>query len=106
MFRWPLFWASGFVLLSNRLIFKLWFQGRNVNEVNASLLLNLINNNFLIFFTENLLILNPYLTPKSETLRPILVTLLKMRPCYSHSTRENVASCKGVPPPLPSRVKG
>ena len=52
--------------------------------------------------------MNPYLPPKSENLRPILVTLLKMRPHYSQSSRENVtppsgtsplASCKGVPPP-------
>ena len=78
------------------------------NEVNASLLLNLINNNFLILLTENFPILNPYLPQKSENLRPILVTLLKMRPHYSQSSRENVtpssgtsplASCKGVPPP-------
>ena len=76
------------------------------NEVNASLLLNLINNNFLILLTENFPILNPYLPQKSENLRPILVTLLKMRPHYSQSSRENVtpssgtsplASCKGVP---------
>ena len=67
------------------------------NAVNASLLLNSINNNFLIFLTENLPILNPYLPPKSENLRPH----------YSHSSRENatpssgtspLASCKGVPP--------
>ena len=39
---------------------------------------------------------------------PILVTLLKMQPYYSHNSRENatpssgtspLASCKGVPPP-------
>ena len=40
------------------------------DAVNASLLLNLINNNFLIFFNENLPILNPYLLQKSENLRP------------------------------------
>ena len=83
------------------------------NEVNASLLLNLINNNFLILLTENFPILNPYLPQKSENLRPILVTLLKMRPHYSQSSRENVtpssgtsplASCKGVP--LPPRGGG
>ena len=77
------------------------------NAVNASFLLNLINNNFLIFLTGNLPILNPYLPQKSENLRPILVTLLKMRPHYSQSSRENVtpsvgisplASCMGVPP--------
>ena len=78
------------------------------NAVNASLLLNLINNNFLIFLTGNLPILNPYLPKNPKICNPILVTLLKMRPLYSHSTRENVtpsggisplASCKGVPPP-------
>ena len=50
--------------------------------------------------------MNPYLPQKSENLRPILVTLLKMRLHYSQSSRENVtpssgtsplASCKGVP---------
>ena len=85
----------------------MWFQAAECNAVNASLLLNLINNNFLIFLTENLPILNPFLPPKSENLRPILVNLLKMRPHHSHSSHENatpsgtspLASCKGVPPP-------
>jgi len=67
------------------------------NAVNASLLLNLINN-FLIFLTENLPLLIPYLPPKFENLRPH----------YSHSSCENatpssgtspLGSCKGVPPP-------
>ena len=40
------------------------------NAVNASLLLNLINNNFLIFLTGNLPILNPYLPQKSKNLLP------------------------------------
>ena len=35
-----------------------------------SLLLNLTNNNFLIFLTKNPPILNPYLPQKSENLRP------------------------------------
>ena len=48
----------------------MWFQAAECNAVNASLLLNLINNNFLTFFTENLPILNPYLAPKFENLRP------------------------------------
>ena len=48
----------------------MWFQAAECNAVNTSLLLNLINNNFLIFLTENLLILNPYFPPKSEKLRP------------------------------------
>ena len=78
------------------------------DAVNASLLLNLINNNFLIFLTENLPILNPYLPQNLKICDPILVNLLKMRPHYSHSSRENatpssgtspLASCKGVPPP-------
>ena len=75
----------------------MWFQAAECNAVNASVLLNLINNNFLTFLTENLPILNPYLPPKSENLRPH----------YTHSSRENatpssgtspLASCKGVPP--------
>ena len=48
----------------------MWFQAAECNAVNTSLLLNLINNNFLIFLTENLPILNPYLHQKSENLRP------------------------------------
>ena len=48
----------------------MWFQAAECNAVNASVLLNLINNNFLTFLTENLPILNPYLPPKSENLRP------------------------------------
>ena len=48
----------------------MWFQAAECNAVNTSLLLNLINNNFLIFLTENLPILNPYLPQKSENLRP------------------------------------
>ena len=78
------------------------------DAVNASLLLNLINNNFLIFLTENLPILNPYLLQNLKICDPILVNLLKMRPHYSHSSRENatpsrgrspLAPCKVVPPP-------
>ena len=48
----------------------MWFQAAEWNAVNTSLLLNLINNNFRIFLTENLPILNPYLPQKSENLRP------------------------------------
>ena len=48
----------------------MWFQAAECNAVNASLLFNLINNNFLIFLTENLPILNPYSPQKSENLRP------------------------------------
>ena len=49
---------------------SMWFQAAECNAVNASLLLNLINNKFSDFLTENLPILNPYLPPKSENLRP------------------------------------
>ena len=48
----------------------MWFQAAECNAVNASLLLNLLNNNFLIFLTKNLPILNPNLPQKSENLRP------------------------------------
>ena len=48
----------------------MWFQAVECNAVNASLLLNLISNNFLIFLTENLPILNPHLLQKSENVRP------------------------------------
>ena len=78
----------------------MWFQVAECNAVNASLLLNLINNNFLIFLTENL--------PKNPKIcDPILETLLKMQPHYSQSRREKatpsggtswLASCKRVPP--------
>ena len=87
---------------------SVWFQAVESNAANTSLLLNLINNNFLTFFTENLPILNPYLPPKSKNLRPH--SLLKMRPHYSHSSRENVTpssgtspitSCMRLPPPPP-----
>ena len=49
---------------------SMWFQAAACNAVNASLLLNLINNNFLIFLTKILPILSLYLPPKSENLRP------------------------------------
>ena len=86
----------------------MWFQAAGCSQ--CELLLNLINNNFLIFLTENLPILNPYLPQNLKICDPILVNLLKMRPHYSHSSRENatpssgtfpLASCKGVPPPPP-----
>ena len=48
----------------------MWFQVVECNAVNANLLLNLIHKYFLIFLTENLPILNPYLPTKSENLRP------------------------------------
>ena len=87
---------------------SVWFQAAECNAANTSLLLNLINNNFLTFFTENLTILNPYLPPKTENLRPH--SLLKTRPHYSQSSCENatpssgtspIASCKRLPSPPP-----
>ena len=49
----------------------MWFQAAVFISINASLLLNLINNKFLIFFlTENLPIFNLYLPQKSDSLRP------------------------------------
>ena len=48
---------------------SMWFQAVECNAINASLLFNLINNNFLIF-TKNFPILNPYLPQKSQNLRP------------------------------------
>ena len=49
---------------------SMWFHAAAWNAVNASLLLNLINNNFLIFLTKILPILSLYLPPKSKNLRP------------------------------------
>ena len=46
----------------------MWFQAAECNAVNASLLLNLINNNFLIFFNRESSHL--YLPHKSDNLRP------------------------------------
>ena len=46
----------------------MWFQAAECDAVNASVLLNLINNNFLTFLTENLPIFNPYLPQKSKNL--------------------------------------
>ena len=58
------------------------FQGAECNAVNASFLLNLINNNFLIviFLTENLPIFNSFYPQNPKIYYPILVTLFKMRP--------------------------
>jgi len=67
----------------------------------------LINNNFLIFLTENLPILNPCLPQRSENLRLHSSNSIEMRPHHNHLSRENatassgtspLASCKGVPP--------
>ena len=73
----------------------MWFQAIECNAVNASILLNLINNNFLTFLTENLPILDPYLPPKSEN---SLTPVKKMQPASNTSP---LASCEGVPPPPP-----
>ena len=102
-----LFWTGGFVLLCN------WFIEVVVSrtECNARWLWHLINNNILNFLAET--ILTPYVIefsyPKNPKMcDPILVTLLKMQPHYSQSSRENattssgtspLASYKGVPPP-------
>ena len=87
----------------------MWFQAAECNAVNASLLLNLIKNNFPIFYLRIFPFWIPlYLLQKSEMCHPILVNLLKMRPHYSQSSRENatpssetslLASCRGVPLP-------
>ena len=70
-------------------------------ECNARWLLHLINNNFLNFLTET--ILNPYLIefshPKNPKMwDPILVTLLKMRPHSSQSSRKNATPSSGTSP--------
>ena len=94
----------------------MWFQAAECKVVNASLLLNLINNNFLIFLTENLPILNPCLPQRSENLRPHSSNSVEMRLHHNHPSRENatpssgtspLASCKGVlPPPGANGEKG
>ena len=89
----------------------MWFQAAECNAVNASLLLNLINNNFLIFYQRMFPFWIPTYPQNPKICDRILVTLLKMRPHYSQSNRENAipssgtslfASWKGVPPPLPA----
>ena len=75
-----------------------------------------MKNTLLFTYSTNILVLlltvnkNDCLTPKNPKIcHPILVTLLKMRPHYSQSSRENVtpssgssplASYKEVHPPL------
>ena len=68
----------------------MWFQAAECNAVNASLLLNLINNNFLIFLTENLPILNPCLLQRSENLRPHSSNSIEMRPHHNHPSRRKM----------------
>ena len=72
--------------------------GAHQNAVNASLLLNLINNNFLIFLTENLPILNPCLPQRSENLRPHPSNSIEMRPHHNHHSRENATASSGTSP--------
>ena len=43
---------------------SMWFHAAACNAVNASLLLNLINNNFLIFFNQDSSHFESLLTPK------------------------------------------
>ena len=73
-----------------------------------------MKNTLLFTYRSNILvrlltlkISRPFLPQKSENVRPILVTLLKMRPHYSQSSRKNatpssdtsqLASKKEVPP--------
>ena len=61
------------------------------------LLCNALNKNFLIFLTENLPILNPYLPPKSENLRPHSSKSIENATLSSGTSL--LASCKGVSPP-------
>ena len=79
----------------------MWFQAAECNAVNASLLLNLINNNFLtvIFLTENLPILNPCYPQNPKIYDPILVTLLKMLPHPAENPHKPLV--REYPPPRP-----
>ena len=74
----------------------MWFQAAECDAVNASLSLNLINNNFLTFSTKNLPILNLYLPQKSENLRSHSSNSIEN--ATPSSGRSPLASCKGVPP--------
>ena len=74
----------------------MWFQAAECDAVNASLSLNLINNNFLTFSTKNLPILNIYLPQKSENLRSHSSNSIDN--ATPSSGRSPLASCKGVPP--------
>ena len=80
----------------------MWFQAAECNAVNASLLLNLINNNFLIviFLTENLPILNPYY-PKNPKIYDPIYPSNSIENATLFSRKSPLASCKGVPTPLP-----
>ena len=75
---------------------SMWFQAAECNVVNASLLLNLINSNFLTFLTKNLPILIPCLPPKSENQRPYSSNSIEN--ATPSSSTSPLASCEGVPP--------
>ena len=86
------------------------FKQRNEMRSMRAYWLNLINNNFLIFSPRIFPFLMPTYPKNPKICNPILVTLLKMRLHYTHSSRENatpssdtslLGSCKGVPPPPP-----
>ena len=85
----------------------MWFQAAECNAANiASLLLNLINNNFPIFLSRIFPFWIPAYSKNPKICDPVLVNLLKIRPHYSHSSHAIpssgtflFASCKGVPPP-------
>ena len=89
---------------------SMWLQAAECNAINVSLLLNLINNNFLIFQRRIFPFWIPTYPKSPKMCDPILVNLLKMQRHYSQSSRKNatpssgtslLASCKGVPPPPP-----
>ena len=60
----------------------MWFQAVECNAVNASLLLNLINNNSLTFLPRIFPFEFPTYPKNPKICDPILVNLLKMRPHY------------------------
>ena len=59
------------------------------NAVNANLLLNLINDNFLIYLTDILPILNRYLPPKSKNLQPHSSNSIENATHYSRPSHDN-----------------
>ena len=78
----------------------MWFHKRRNVMRSMRLIVKFNKQQLSDFLTEHLPVLNPYLPPKSENLRPH----------YSHSSRENatpssrtfpLASCEGVPAPPP-----
>ena len=71
------------------------------NAVNASLSLNLIHNNFLTFLTEDFPILDPYLPPKSENLRPHYSHSMQLRKCNPIHQHIPISLLWGSTPPAP-----